>query len=216
MRSKKLSVRFHVSFAASTDPRVPPKVIISEIILLTFKIQPHGTVNALTIYTLINFLKNVLKRAKQTGHHNETYDAVIAAFKAMQHSIAELLSEEGLTQPQFITLSVIAKNGSMPMRGISDEMLVTPANITGIIDRLEHKGLIKRMARPGDRRATIIDLTHEGRTMQERVALRYSEFMQKALQAFTMDEQKTLRHLLEKLQQEMSRLRGMGCKVYRA
>ncbi len=190
-------------------------MIISEIVLLALTVQPRGIVKALTIYILINLSHHVLKRAEQTGHHNETYNAVIAAFKAMQHSITELLSEEGLTQPQFIALRVIAKNGSIPMRGISDEMLVTPANVTGIINRLEHKGLIKRMARPWDRRATIIELTHKGRAAQERVTLTYSEFMQKALQAFTTDEQEALRYLLEKLQQEMSRS-GMKRKVHRA
>ena len=154
---------------------------------------------------MINLFHHVLKRAEQTGHHNGTYNAVIAAFKSMQHSIAELLSTEGLTQPQFIALRVIAKNGSIPMKGISDAMFVTPANVTGIIDRLEQKGLIQRRARPGDRRTTIVELTHEGRAAQERVTLRYSEFMKKALQAFTTDEQEALRYLLEKLQQEMSR-----------
>jgi uncharacterized membrane protein len=44
--------------------------------------------------------------------------------------------------------------------------------------------------------------------VQERVAARYSELMQRALQAFTTDEQEVLRYLLEKLQQEMSRPRG--------
>ncbi len=131
----------------------------------------------------------------------------MAAFKAMQRSIAELLSEEGLTQPQFYALRVIAKNGSMPMKGISDGMHVTPANVTGIRDRLEHKGLIRRTARALDRRATIVELTPEGRAVQERVATKYSEFMKKALQAFTSDEQEALRYLLEKLQQEMSRPR---------
>jgi MarR family transcriptional regulator, organic hydroperoxide resistance regulator len=141
--------------------------------------------------------------------HNETYDAVNAAFKAMQRSIAELLAEEGLTQPQFVAMRVVAKSGAAPMRKISDEMLVTtPANLTGIIDRLESKGLIKRMARRGDRRATIIELTPEGRAAQERVASRYSRFMQNALQAFTKDERKTLRYLLEKLRREMSVSRG--------
>jgi MarR family 2-MHQ and catechol resistance regulon transcriptional repressor len=150
----------------------------------------------------------VLKRAEQKGNHNETYSAVIAAFKAIQRSITDLLSREGLTQPQFYALRVIARNGSMPMRGISDNLHVTPADVTGIIDRLEHKGLIKRTVRPKDRRATIIELTPEGKAVQERVATKYGEFMKKALQAFTTDEQEALRYLLEKLQQEMSRARG--------
>lgn len=126
----------------------------------------------------------------------------------MQHSIADMLSTEGLTQPQFYALMVIAKNGSMPMKGISDGMQVSRADVTGIIDRLEHKGLAKRMARQLDRRATIIELTPQGRALQERVATKYGQFMRKALQAFTADEQETLRHLLEKLQREMCRSRG--------
>ena len=153
-------------------------------------------------------MDGVPKRTEPAERHNETYNTVITTYKVMQRSIAELLSEEGLTQPQFYALRVIAKNGAMPMRGISDEMHVTPANVTGIIDRLEHKGLIKRMARQGDRRATIIELTPEGRAVQERVAARYGELMQRALQAFTTDEQEALRYLLEKLQREMSRPRG--------
>jgi DNA-binding MarR family transcriptional regulator len=84
-------------------------------------------------------------------------------------------------------------------------MVVSPANLTGIIDRLEQKGLIRRSARPGDRRATVIELTPEGVALQERVAASYSEFVRAALRTFSRDEKRTLRHLLEKLQREMSR-----------
>ncbi len=139
---------------------------------------------------------------------NETYNAVIATYKAMHRSIAELLAKEDLTQPQFIALRVLSRKGAMLMCKISEEMLVTPANVTGIIDRLEHKGLVKRVARQGDRRATIIELTTEGRAVQERVAVRYSEMMRRALQGFTTEEQETLRGLLAKLQREMSRPGG--------
>ncbi len=142
------------------------------------------------------------------GHPNETYNAVIATYKVMQCSITEMLLKEGLTQPQFRVLRIVAKNGATPMKGISDEMLVTPANITGIIDRLESKGLLKRMARRGDRRATIIELTPKGKAVQEIVATRYSEYMRNVFRAFTTDERRTLRNLLEKLREEMSRPRG--------
>lgn len=157
---------------------------------------------------MINPLYCMPNRAGRAEHPDETYNAVITTYRVIQRSIGELLSEEGLTQPQFYALRVIAKNGAAPMNRISYEMLVTPANITGIVDRLESRGLIRRMAREGDRRATIIGLTPKGRAVQERVATRYSEFMRKALQAFTADEQRVLRDLLEKLQQEMSRSRG--------
>ncbi len=136
--------------------------------------------------------------------HTETYNTVTATYKTMTRAIAGLLAKEHLTQPQFIALRVIAKKGASRMRQISDEMLVTPANLTGIVERLQHKGLIRKSSRRGDRRATIIELTDEGRAAQEAVALKYHRFMQKALEALTPDEQDSLRHLLQKLQREMS------------
>lgn len=91
------------------------------------------------------------------------------------------------------------------MRRISNEMLVTPANITGIIDRLESRALIRRMAREGDRRATIIELTPKGKVLQDDVAAKYGRFMRNALRTLTADEQRALSDLLVKVQEGMSR-----------
>jgi DNA-binding MarR family transcriptional regulator len=145
---------------------------------------------------------------EQAARHNETYNAIIAAYKMMQHNISKMLLEEGLTLPQFQALKIVAKCGATPMKIISEGMLVTPANITGIIDRLESGGLIKRKVRQGDRRTTIIELTLKGRELQERVATRYSGFVQKALRMFTIEEQSRLRELLAKFQEGMSQSRG--------
>lgn len=144
-------------------------------------------------------------RGEQALRRNHTHNAIIAAYKMMMRRMAGMLSEEGLTQPQFQALRIAAKSGSVCMREISDEMLVTPANITGIIDRLESKGLLKRTEREGDRRTTSIELTPKGRTLQERVAEKYNEFMQNALHVLTQEEQRTLSELLLKLQEGMSR-----------
>ena len=145
---------------------------------------------------------------EQVAQHNETYNAIIAAYKVMQHNISKMLLEERLTLPQFQALKIVAKCGATPMKVISEEMLVTPANITGIIDRLESEGLIKRNVREGDRRTTIIELTLKGGALQERVATKYSEFVQNALRVFTIEEQTRLRELLAKLQEGMSQSEG--------
>ena len=141
---------------------------------------------------------------KQTSSHNETYNAILAAYRMMQRRIAEMLSEEGLTQPQFQALRIVAKNGAVFMREISDEMFVTPANITGIIDRLEARGLVERSGRSEDRRTTNIELTPKGRALLERVEERYGRFMKNALRVFTQEEQKTFRGFLVKLQEGMT------------
>lgn len=123
----------------------------------------------------------------------------------MMRRMAEMLSEEGLTQPQFQVIRIVEKSGTVCMREIGDEMFVTPANVTGIIDRLESRGLLRRTGREGDRRTTNIELTPKGRALQERVARKYDEFIQNALRVFTQEEQRTLGELLVKLQEGMSR-----------
>lgn len=148
------------------------------------------------------------EKAEQADQSNETYAAVVATYRVMNRGLSELLSREGLTQPQFHALRVLAKRGPTPMKTISDALYVTAANVTGIVDRLESKGLIERSARSGDRRATIIRLTPEGRELQEGVAKKYEKHMQRALRKFDPQEQETLRRLLARLQEEMSASSG--------
>lgn len=144
------------------------------------------------------------EQSELANERNGTYNAIVSTYKVMQRSLTEVLAEEGLTQPQFYALRVIARHGPTPMKTLSDGLSVTAANITGIVDRLESKGLIERTASRKDRRATIICLTSKGRALQEDVAKKYAKFVQKALQKFTTEEQETLRNLLAKLQEEMA------------
>jgi MarR family 2-MHQ and catechol resistance regulon transcriptional repressor len=87
-------------------------------------------------------------------------------------------------------------------------MLVTRANITGLIDKLESKGLVQRTEQHGDRRATIIELTRKGATVHESVSSKYRAFLRDALTALTEDEQRNLRDVLLKLQEGMTRAGG--------
>ena len=135
----------------------------------------------------------------------KTYQSIISTYKFMQKSVAKLLASEGLTQPQFYALRFVSKHGPVKMKELSDELQVTPANVTGVIDRLESRGLIKRTAQRGDRRATLLVLTAKGKALHSRVRRRYAEFVQGSLDVFTDDEKRNLMLLLERLQKEMSR-----------
>jgi MarR family transcriptional regulator, organic hydroperoxide resistance regulator len=135
---------------------------------------------------------------------NDLADVINSTYRTILRKSEELLSEEDLTRPQFQALRFVAEKGATPMKGISEKLSVTPANVTGIIDRLESKGLLKRGAHAGDRRATIIELTAKGAAVQERVASKYKGFVRGSLKALSRDEQKMLREILLKLQEGMS------------
>ena len=138
----------------------------------------------------------------------EAYNDILATSKVIRRVALKLFVEEGITEPQFQALMLLVENGPMLMREMSDEMLVTPANVTGIMDRLEEKSLVRRTPGKGDRRATIIEITPEGSALFERVAAKKADMLQKALTMFNEDELVTLHSLLEKFQKEMSRSIG--------
>ena len=75
----------------------------------------------------------------------------------------------GLTGPQSIVMRLLFNNGSMSSADLSRMMYVTPSNMTGIIDRLEKKDLVKRVRKQGDRRVTLIVLTDKGKLLSERL-----------------------------------------------
>jgi DNA-binding MarR family transcriptional regulator len=147
-------------------------------------------------------------RAETADLDQEAYNAITATSKVMKHAALRLFADEGITDSQFQALFLLVNNGPMLMRKMSDEMLVTPANVTGIVDRLEEKSLVRRTPGKGDRRATIIEITPEGEKLYERVAKKKANLVKKTLAAFTKDERTTLHSLLEKFQKEMSRSIG--------
>jgi DNA-binding MarR family transcriptional regulator len=69
-----------------------------------------------------------------------------------------------LTLPQFDVLAQLHRHpeGLSPS-GLTRALLVTAGNVTGIVRRLEERGLVERLPVPHDRRAALLRLTGEGR-----------------------------------------------------
>ena len=147
-------------------------------------------------------------RARTTDADQEAYGAILVTAKVVRRVSLRVFADEGMTDPQFQVLMLLVDKGPMLMRKLSDELLVTPANVTGIVDRLEEKGLVRRTSGKGDRRASIILITEEGKAMFDRVAVKKANMLREALRGFTRAELTTLHDLLEKFQREMSQSVG--------
>jgi DNA-binding MarR family transcriptional regulator len=130
-------------------------------------------------------------------------NAIMSTHRALVRSRARDLAKEGLSLSQFEVLRVVVDRGPVPMRILSREMLVTPPNITGLVDRLEKRSLLRRVADTKDRRASIIELTSAGKNLYTVLAARQRRFLQNVLGTLTSDEQKTLSTLLSRLRYEI-------------
>jgi DNA-binding MarR family transcriptional regulator len=77
--------------------------------------------------------------------------------------LAVQLADLGLTPAEINALGNLADGRPQTVSALGAAVGTRPATLTGILDRLEGRGLITRGAKPGDRRALHIQLTKDGR-----------------------------------------------------
>ncbi|MER8066845.1 MarR family transcriptional regulator [Streptomyces sp. NPDC094034] len=119
---------------------------------------------------------------------------VVARYYAEYEQAA---ARHSLTGAQARVLGLLSLE-PLPMRGIARKLKCEPSNVTGIVDRLEARGLVERRPDPADRRVKLAAPTEEGRETATR--LRDSlDFAREPLAALSAEERGTLRDLLKRM-----------------
>ncbi|MBO1333048.1 MarR family transcriptional regulator [Streptomyces sp. VRA16 Mangrove soil] len=109
----------------------------------------------------------------------------------------EAASRHGLTGAQARVLSLLTLE-PLPMRQIAQRLKCEPSNITGIVDRLEGRGLVERQPSPGDRRVKVAAPTDEGIRVAH--GLRDSlDFAREPLAGLSREERTAFRDLLRRM-----------------
>jgi DNA-binding MarR family transcriptional regulator len=106
-------------------------------------------------------------------------------------------AQHTLTGAQARLLSLLSLE-PLPMRRLAQRLRCEPSNVTGIVDRLESRGLVERRADPGDRRVKVAAATEEGR----RVARELREglrFAREPLAGLSEEERLVMRGLLRRM-----------------
>lgn len=94
---------------------------------------------------------------------------LVEAYQAIFQMGDRHIRSMGLTPPQFDVIAELGGTQGMTCVELSQSTLLAKASLTGIIDRLEKKGLVERQAVPTDRRATNIQLTRKGEALYRKV-----------------------------------------------
>jgi DNA-binding MarR family transcriptional regulator len=107
--------------------------------------------------------------------------------------------DHGRTRGRYTALRIIYfADGRLTQNEIRDEMNVTAANVTYLIDGLEKEGLVRRSPNPADRRATFVELTDEGRGVCEVLVPAMARFMDEMSRGFSETEKQTFLEFLER------------------
>jgi DNA-binding MarR family transcriptional regulator len=113
------------------------------------------------------------------------------------HTLA-VAAELGLSPPQLWALRHLEPDVPLPMSALAGLLHCDNSNVTGIVDRLEARGLVERRPAPHDRRVKHLHLTPAGVALRERVGARLGK-APADLDRLSDDEQRTLVGLLRKL-----------------
>src|SRR5512139_366275 len=113
--------------------------------------------------------------------------------RAMMHLIHQVTAGHperttlDLNVRQRLVIQSLGIAGSRPIAAIGQQLGLTPSTMTGLVDRLEEQGYLRREAHPSDRRATVLRLTRKGETAFQREVEFYRALVDESLSALGDD-----------------------------
>jgi DNA-binding MarR family transcriptional regulator len=115
---------------------------------------------------------------------------------------AGLREQFDTTLPRFDLMAQLERHpDGLKMKELSQRLMVTGGNVTGITDQLVSEGLVERVNVEGDRRAFLVRLTPEGRETFERMAIEHEQWIVQAFQGLSPRDLDSLYKLLGKVKQ---------------
>jgi len=118
-----------------------------------------------------------------------------------------LRSEFATTLPRFDLLAQLEREpAGLTMGELSQRLMVTGGNVTGVTDQLEAEGMVRRMPHPRDRRAVAVQLTPAGRRLFRRMAALHEEWIIELFAGWTSDEKLQVYTLLAGLKRHLATL----------
>ncbi len=106
---------------------------------------------------------------RRTTPDESLADSFWSVARQLRETSQETLAPWDITPAQLRALRVLRRQGTMRLSELSDRLHIAPRSATEVVDALEARGLVQRRADPGDRRATLAELTDHGNTVLEAV-----------------------------------------------
>ncbi|MCL5292171.1 MAG: MarR family transcriptional regulator [Actinobacteria bacterium] len=96
----------------------------------------------------------------------EVFQLIDVVNKKLKRLQRRVIREADLTPPQYSILAMLWEKDGRPFNELASACCCSRATITGIIDTMEKKGLVKREPNPGDRRSLLVKLTEKGEALR--------------------------------------------------
>ena len=129
----------------------------------------------------------------------QAYVKLMRASRSVVSRVEPLVGAQGLTLTQLGVLEGILHKGPMTHRELGRKVLTSAGNMTDVVDKLEGRGLVRRVRAAADRRQVRVELTEAGQELIESLFPRHAEDIARAMAGLDPAELGQLGGLLRKL-----------------
>ncbi|WP_437758085.1 MarR family winged helix-turn-helix transcriptional regulator [Sorangium sp. So ce1389] len=116
----------------------------------------------------------------------------------------------GLTGPQLTILKLLESFQDLSLSTLSERIRAQNSTVTGIVDRMEREGLVRRERSKADRRVVHIRLSEKGARLAREIQVEPMEIFRGALLSLSSTDLRDLLRILTKLQRQVVSRVGQG------
>jgi len=159
-----------------------------------------------------------LSQVKKSGAQYPTFDwpsvemmlNLSYTYDVVSGNLSGKITPYGITRAGFNVLRILSRSESKVCKQneISQLMLVSRANMTGLVDSLFRKGLVDRINDPQDRRVNMIKILPKGEKLLDDLLPDYYQHMHDICSVFTPAEKKVFNDLLTRLRNRTNEVKN--------
>lgn len=128
-----------------------------------------------------------------------------ALVHALQSASKRMATKVGMTGPQRLVIRIVGQRPGLSAGELAEILHVHPSTLTGVLQRLGQRGLIRRTADPHDHRCSVLRLTAKGRKQGTHVTGTIEGVVGRALEKLTPSELAAARVVLDRLTEELQK-----------
>jgi DNA-binding MarR family transcriptional regulator len=137
---------------------------------------------------------------QETGADETLAEAFRSVARQLRETSQETLAPWDIAPSHFRALRVLKRHGVMRLSDLSEHLRIAARSTTEVIDALESRDLVERRADPGDRRATLVELTEHGTSILDAIRTARGTEAERVFSRLSQTDRAHLARILRKLQ----------------
>jgi DNA-binding MarR family transcriptional regulator len=134
-----------------------------------------------------------------SGGDETLAEAFRSVARQLRDTSQDFLAPWDITPSQLRALRVLMRHGAIRLSELADHLHIAARSTTEVVDALEARGLVERRPDPGDRRATLVEVTEHGASILDAIRVARGTEAERAFGRLSRTDRAHLARILRKL-----------------